>query len=44
MELQFIVDSKGKSIAVIIPIDEWNAIIDKYEDLKDLIDKNDNAD
>jgi hypothetical protein len=39
MELQYISDSSGKRVAVIIPIEKWNDIIAKYEDIRDLINK-----
>ena len=34
MELQYIVDTQGKRIAVIIPIEEWSNLTAKYIDLK----------
>ena len=33
MSLQYIADSSGHPTAVIIPIDEWNGIKNKYPDL-----------
>lgn len=46
MPLQFIHDYNGVTTGVIIPIEEWNRITEKYTDLeelptwqKDLIDK-----
>ena len=36
MDLQYISDSNGKHTAVIIPIDEWNNITTKHQDLKTL--------
>jgi hypothetical protein len=36
MELQYISDNDGNHTAVIIPINEWNRITDKHEDLKKL--------
>ena len=37
MELQYISDNAGNYTAVIIPINEWNDITSKHEDLKDLV-------
>ncbi|MGZ3756075.1 MAG: hypothetical protein ACXVAY_20470 [Mucilaginibacter sp.] len=39
MELQYISDNTGKHTAVIIPIEEWNSITAKHEDLKELIEE-----
>ncbi len=36
MDLQYIVDTQGKRIAVIIPIEEWNNLTAKYPDFKAL--------
>jgi hypothetical protein len=36
MDLQYVSDSQGKHTAVLIPIEDWNYIITKHEDLKDL--------
>jgi hypothetical protein len=36
MELQYISDSSGNHTAVVIPIDDWNNITTKHEDLKKL--------
>ena len=51
MSVQYISDNEGHTTAVIIPIDDWNGIKDKYPDVesienglpqwqKDIIDKN----
>jgi hypothetical protein len=37
MSLQYISDSAGHHTAVIIPIEEWNEITAKHEDLKVLM-------
>ena len=37
MSLQYISDNSGQHTAVIIPIDEWNEITAKHEDLKELM-------
>jgi hypothetical protein len=34
MDLQYISDTQGKHTAVIIPIEEWNNITEKHQDLK----------
>ncbi len=34
MDLQYISDTDGKHTAVIIPIEQWNNITTKYQDLK----------
>ncbi|WP_203234985.1 hypothetical protein [Mucilaginibacter terrigena] len=39
MSLQYISDDSGNHTAVIIPINEWNEITAKHEDLKQLQDK-----
>ena len=36
MDLQYVSDSEGKHTAVLIPIEEWNYITSKHEDLKSL--------
>lgn len=36
MNLQYISDASGKHTAIVIPIEEWNKITAKYQDLKDL--------
>jgi hypothetical protein len=36
MDLQYVTDSEGKHTAVLIPIEEWNYITTKHEDLKAL--------
>lgn len=33
MNLQYITDSNGKTTGVIIPIDEWNDLKDRFSDL-----------
>jgi hypothetical protein len=37
MRLQVIQDGYGKSAGVFIPINDWNIIVQKYEDLKELV-------
>jgi hypothetical protein len=34
MDLQYISDTQGKHTAVVIPIDEWNNLTAKHQDLK----------
>ena len=36
MDLQYLSNTQGKHTAVVIPIDEWNNITAKHQDLKDL--------
>ena len=36
MNLQYISDARGRHTAVVIPIEEWNNITAKHEDLKEL--------
>ena len=36
IELKYIVDEKGKRIAVVIPIKEFERLMEKLEDLDDL--------
>jgi hypothetical protein len=36
MPLQYIHDSNGATTAVIIPIEEWNKITEKYSDVEEL--------
>jgi len=36
MSLQYVYDLAGKLMAVQIPVGEWNEILDKHADLKDL--------
>ena len=36
MATQFITDSKGKKIAVILPIEDYNKMIEDLEDIDDL--------
>ncbi|PWK27407.1 hypothetical protein LV89_01720 [Arcicella aurantiaca] len=36
MDLQYISDTEGRHTAVVIPIEEWNNITAKHEDLKHL--------
>jgi hypothetical protein len=38
MRLQLIQDGYGKNTGVFVPINDWNIIIQKHEDLKNLID------
>ncbi len=34
MDLQYISDTQGRHTAVVIPIDEWNNLTKKHQDLK----------
>lgn len=34
MNLQYISDNKGKTTGVYIPIEEWNALINKYKEIE----------
>ena len=36
MQKQFITDSKGKKVSVIVPIEEYNDMIEKLEELEDI--------
>lgn len=36
MDLQYLSDTEGKHTAVVIPIEEWNMITAKHQDLKSL--------
>lgn len=36
MDLQYISDEEGRLTAVVVPIEDWNNITAKHEDLKDL--------
>ncbi len=36
MPLQYVTDALGNQTAVMIPIDEWELLTKKHEDLKDL--------
>ena len=36
MPLQYILDFNGATTAVIVPIEEWNKITEKYSDIEDL--------
>jgi hypothetical protein len=38
MKLQVIQDEQGKNTGVFVPINDWNIIIQKHEDLKTLVD------
>lgn len=38
MRLQVIQDGYGRNTGVFIPINDWNTIIQKHEDLKELVD------
>jgi hypothetical protein len=38
MELQYISDNDGNQTAVIIPINDWNKITSKHQDIKDLME------
>ena len=37
MDLEYVSDSQGKYTAVLIPIEEWNYITTKHQDLKCLV-------
>ena len=43
MALQYISDNSGNHTAVIIPINEWNDITTKHEDLKKMEEKTSQA-
>lgn len=34
MDLQYISDTQGRHTAVVIPIEDWNALTTKHQDLK----------
>ncbi|MPR34749.1 hypothetical protein [Salmonirosea aquatica] len=34
MDVQYVSDSQGKTTSVIIPIEDWNKIKDRYEEVK----------
>ena len=34
MNVQYLSDAQGRHTSIVIPIDEWNTITDKHEDLK----------
>jgi hypothetical protein len=36
MPLQYVTDGLGNQTAVVIPIDEWELLTEKHEDLKEL--------
>ena len=36
MPLQYVTDASGNQTAVVIPIDEWELLTQKHEDLKEL--------
>ena len=36
METQFLTDEKGKRTAVVMPIEKYNKLIEKLEDLEDV--------
>ena len=38
MSLQFIQDANGLTTAVVVPIDEWNRITEKYADIEQIPD------
>lgn len=35
MNIQYISDRQGKHTAVVIPIDDWNEITERFQDLKE---------
>ena len=37
MSLQYIVDDKGQTTGVFIPIKEWNNLKSKYEDIEETV-------
>ncbi len=37
MRLQLIQDGFGKNTGVFVPINDWNILVQKYEDLRDLV-------
>ncbi len=38
MNVQYISDAKGMTTGVFIPIEEWNALVDKYKGIESEID------
>jgi len=38
MKLQVIKDGNGKNTGVFVPINDWNEIVEKHQDLKNLVD------
>lgn len=36
MSVQYLSDAQGRHTAIVIPIEEWNTLAAKHEDLKDL--------
>ena len=36
MNLQYIQDNNGNTTAVVVPIEEWNKITEKYTDVEEL--------
>jgi hypothetical protein len=43
MDLQYISDTNGNHTAVIIPIEKWNNLTEKHQDLKQLESSKNNA-
>ena len=39
MDLQYISNENGEKTAIIIPIEDWNTITARHEDLKEMEDK-----
>ena len=39
MDLQYISNENGEKTAIIIPIEDWNSITAKHEDLKEMEEK-----
>ena len=37
MSLQIIRDGNGKNTGIFVPINDWNEIVEKYEDIKALV-------
>lgn len=35
MNVQYISDTQGRHTAVVIPIEEWNSLTEKYQELKE---------
>lgn len=36
MSLQYLQDNKGTTTAVVVPIEDWNRITEKYSDLEEI--------
>ena len=36
LKLQFIKDEKGKKVAVLLPIDDYNSMLEQFEELEEI--------